>query len=60
MDSESRVSNVDISVDTFVTVITANAKDSEVIKKVHGFWVIQQHFEKSKKVINLVTNWTHS
>ena len=41
MDSESRVSNVDISVDTFVTVITANAKDSEVIKKVHGFWVIQ-------------------
>ena len=24
-----------------ITHITANAKDSEVIKKVHGFWVIQ-------------------
>ena len=23
------------------TYYTANAKDSEVIKKVHGFWVIQ-------------------
>ena len=26
---------------TIITEITANAKDSEVIKKVHGFWVIQ-------------------
>ena len=24
-----------------ITEITANAKDFEVIKKVHGFWVIQ-------------------
>ena len=25
----------------FINNLTANAKDSEAIKKVHGFWVIQ-------------------
>ena len=32
---------VDICMYTTTTHVTANAKDFEVIKKFHGFWVIQ-------------------